>query len=740
MIIPEDRARAQELILARITNGERILPFDTIRLHKDGTPVAVSVSVSPVRDGEGRIIGASKTSQDITDRKRAQKRRDTQYEVTRILAKRQSLEDAAPSILGAVCRGLAWDVGQFWTADASGRMLRRVGQWRADEIEPGSSVLDAYTTYPLGVGLPGCVWEGGKPQWIWELEKLPADKFPRMYMARNEGLRAAFAFPITTSDKTTGVMEFFTREDRQPDPDLINAVTALGRQIGQSIDQSRTEQALAKSEARFRKLVEGSSDGIVVVVDGVIREASERFAEIFSMTVEEVIGRRAADFSSDDARGTADLRIDGDVEGTYEIAGKRKDGSKVLLEISARTHNFGGHRERVASARDVTEKRQLEIQLRQAQKMEAVGRLAGGIAHDFNNLLTVIITYVGLLLEGVGETDPRREDIDEIGKAAKAAADLTRQLLAFSRQQVLEPKVLVIEEIVASSQKLLTRLLGEDIQLVTTLAGGTTVKIDSGQLEQIIVNLAVNARDAMPTGGKITIETAVVDLSDAYAKTHWPAVPGRFAMLTVSDTGTGMDAETQSRIFEPFFTTKELGSGTGLGLATVYGIVKQSGGFIWVYSEPGDGATFKIYLPLVGDSPSKADRPALPEIPRGNETILLLEDSPEVRVAVRESLKRYGYNVMEAASGNVAIDIATKHGGPIDLLLTDVVMPEMSGRVAAEQLTGIRPDMKVLFMSGYTADAVVRHGVLSHGVAYLQKPFSPDALARRIREVLDIVD
>jgi CheY-like chemotaxis protein len=296
----------------------------------------------------------------------------------------------------------------------------------------------------------------------------------------------------------------------------------------------------------------------------------------------------------------------------------------------------------------------------------------------------------------------------------------------------------VIEEIVASSQKLLTRLLGEDVQLVTTLAGGTTVKIDPGQLEQIIMNLAVNARDAMPTGGKITIETAIVELTDAYAKAHWPAVPGRFAMLTVSDTGSGMDAETQSRIFEPFFTTKELGSGTGLGLATVYGIVKQSGGFIWVYSEPGDGATFKIYLPLVAESPSKEDRAALPQIPRGTETVLLLEDSPEVRVAVRESLKRYGYNVIEAASGHVAIDIATKHRGPIDLLLTDVVMPEMSGRAAAEKLATIRSEMKVLFMSGYTADAVVRHGVLSQGVAYLQKPFSPDALARRVREVLDI--
>ena len=337
----------------------------------------------------------------------------------------------------------------------------------------------------------------------------------------------------------------------------------------------------------------------------------------------------------------------------------------------------------------------------------------------------------------VGPTDPRRGDIGEIGKAADAAADLTRQLLTFNRQQVIEPRIVVIEEVVANSQKMLTRLLGEDIDLVTTLAGGSSVKIDPGQLEQIIVNLAVNARDAMPAGGKITIETEIVNLDDAYAKAHWPATPGRFAMLAVSDTGAGMDAETQARIFEPFFTAKEMGSGTGLGLATVYGIVKQSGGFIWVYSEPGQGATFKVYLPIVNEAPSEADRVAPSQIPRGTETILLLEDSPAVRASVRESLKRYGYTVLEAANENVAIDIATKHRGPIDLLLTDMVMPAMSGRLVAEQLTPLRPQIRVLYMSGYAADAVVRQGVLRHGVAYLQKPFSPDTLARSVRNVLD---
>jgi PAS domain S-box-containing protein len=390
-------------------------------------------------------------------------------------------------------------------------------------------------------------------------------------------------------------------------------------------------------------------------------------------------------------------------------------------------------------SRDVTQQRRLEEQFRQSQKMEAVGRLAGGVAHDFNNMLTVITSYSELLLSDMESTDPRREDLEEIRKAAAGAAGLTRQLLAFSRQQVLEPTVLDLNAIVSGAEKMLQRLIGEDVALVTVLAPDLgAVKADPGQLEQVIMNLAVNARDAMPEGGKITVETANVELDATYTAEHTPVSPGAYVLLSVSDTGVGMDEETKRRLFEPFFTTKEKGKGTGLGLATVYGIVKQSGGFIWVYSEVGHGTTFKIYLPRV-DEPADAAQQAtvLPESMRGTETVLLAEDAGPLRAVARQILKRHGYTVLEAPDGKSALDQATGHDGPIHLLIADVIMPEMSGRQLAERLKERRPELKVLFVSGYTDDAIIRHGTLEPGIAFLQKPLSPESLARKVRVILD---
>jgi len=388
---------------------------------------------------------------------------------------------------------------------------------------------------------------------------------------------------------------------------------------------------------------------------------------------------------------------------------------------------------------DISEHRQLEEQFRQAQKMEAVGQLAGGVAHDFNNLLTVINGYSEMMLGGLKPDDKEYKFAAEIKSAGERAAGLTRQLLAFSRQQVLAPQVLDLNTVIKGLHSMLCRLIGEDVELTTIPAKGLgQVQADPGQIEQILLNLAVNARDAMPGGGKLTIESANVDLDETYSREHANVKPGPHVMLAVSDTGAGMDAGTQKRIFEPFFTTKEKGKGTGLGLSTVYGIVKQSGGHIWVYSELGRGTTLKIYLPRL-DAPIEALTPAVDgkEKSRGAETVLLVEDDTSIRNLVSETMGSKGYQVLKAADGEVALKVAQEHPGVIHLLLTDLVMPGISGRVLAERMAALYPQMKVLFMSGYTDDAVVRTGGLGSEMAFLQKPFTPDGLARKVRQVLD---
>ena len=382
--------------------------------------------------------------------------------------------------------------------------------------------------------------------------------------------------------------------------------------------------------------------------------------------------------------------------------------------------------------------RKAEEQLRHAQKMEAVGRLAGSVAHDFNNQLSVILGYSISALEELKEQDPIREEISEIVRAGERASDLTRQLLAFSRQQVLTPRVLDLNYQVRDCEKLLRRLLGEDIELVVRCSRRLSkVRADPGQIEQVIMNLVLNARDAMPGGGKLTIETHDAMLEQSYVSEHFGAAAGPHVLLAVSDTGIGMDRETQARIFEPFFTTKELGKGTGLGLSTVFGIVKQSGGNVWVYSEPGGGTTFKVYLPLVTDADVQPNEIVATPVLHGTETILLVEDQDEVRRVAHRILVRFGYHVIEARNAGEALLTCEQYARKIHLLLSDVIMPLLGGRQLAERLLQVRPGLKVLFMSGYTESTIVHHGILDAGIEYVQKPLVPDTLGRRVREVLD---
>jgi len=414
-----------------------------------------------------------------------------------------------------------------------------------------------------------------------------------------------------------------------------------------------------------------------------------------------------------------------------------KNGRLIDIEMAVHEIAYGSQREQLAILLDISGRRDLEEQLRQAQKMEAVGLLAGGVAHDFNNLLTIINGYSQLLLNQLGPSDSNRSFVEQIMKAGERAAALTRQLLAFSRRQVLQPRVLDLNRLVTGLGVMLQRLIGEDIELHLELSQELgRVSADSSQVEQILMNLVVNSRDALPTGGAVTIETANVTLDSTYTGRHVSVKAGSYVMLAVSDNGSGMDAETQRHLFEPFFTTKSVGRGTGLGLSTVFGIVKQSGGSIAVYSEPGHGTSIKIYLPRIDQAVPLEAEGRQPEAWRGSETILVVEDDDMVRSLVRESLERQGYKVIDSAGSVEARRLAEKHRGPIHLLITDVVLPKVSGRELAEQMIRERPSIKVLYMSGYTDSAIVSSGILTKEVAFLQKPFTPTGLVDKVREVL----
>lgn len=589
------------------------------------------------------------------------------------------------------------------------------------------------------------------------------------------GIRSSLVVPLRVKSKIIGTWHIGSRQVGTYSPDDMELAQAMADQLARAIENARlyeraqheiaerqrAEKAMRESEERFRRVIASISDHIYMAIyEGDVTRNARPSQYYISPNVEALVGYTPERFQADwnfwrslihhDDLPLATVKLDQFPEGgntQIEYRLRRADGELIWVRDSRQlvieTADPGGAKRITVYGvvSDITERKHLEDQLYQAQKMEAIGRLAGGISHDFNNLLTVINGYSELILfRYIKDKGPLRQNVEQIKKAGDRAASLTRQLLAFSRKQVLQPEVLNLNSVVSNVDQMLRRLIGEDIELITALASELgQVKADPAQMDQVIMNLAVNARDAMPIGGKLTLETSNVTFDKQYTRQHVGVEPGDYVMLAISDTGHGMDAATKARIFEPFFTTKDKGRGTGLGLATVYGIINQSGGYIWVYSEPGHGTTFKIHLPRLKEALETADQDHVPAKARsGSETILLVEDEDLVRELAYEILVTEGYTVLEASHGAEALKISERYAHRIHLLLTDVVMPGgISGPELAERLAPLRRNMEVLYISGYTDNAIVQHSILTSTASFLEKPFTPSDLAHKVRDVLD---
>jgi PAS domain S-box-containing protein len=688
--------------------------------------------------------------------RRAIEKRQTEEALQRVAEQRQRLLQMAQSVISTLAldevirqtqqtlqQVLAYDFFGFYWLDEETKVLRPSLIVSPERFVGAESFREF--AIPSGQGLLGAVVDSGQEALINNAHLDPRSVYPPGVAPTCEHV---IILPIRTKTKTLGTLivgriteKPFTEEEFEL-AQLFNSYVSL------AVENARLFEQTTLSEKRYRTLFEESKDAIFIITpDGKIVDANPAAVELSSYSSrEELLHVDVTPFLYT-TLGTLDqveqtLLQQGFVK-DFEFVIRRRDGSKltVLGSVTAVRDENGELTAYQGIVRDITERKELEEQLYQSQKMEAIGRLAGGVAHDFNNLLTVIKGYAGLLLSlQPDESNQQSKDIEQIMQAAEQAATLTRQLLAFSRQQPLQPKIINLNQVMIYLEKMLRRLIGEDIDLTTILADDLgQVKADPGQIEQVIMNLVVNARDAMPQGGKLTVETANVELDENYTRHYVDVTPGAYVMLAVSDTGQGMNEETQSHIFEPFFTTKAAGQGTGLGLATVHGIVKQSNGHILVYSEPEQGTVFKIYLPQV-QNPLELAQPDLPLTAslEGKETILLVEDNEMVRQLVRQVLDKNGYRVLVAHNGETAIQVCKMDKTPIHLLVTDVIMPGgMNGYEVAKLLTSFYPAMKVLYMSGYADEAIVRHGILEEGTAFLQKPFTPKILAQKVREVLD---
>jgi len=658
------------------------------------------------------------------------------------------VEDAMQIALDQVAAHTGWPLGHIYLqAEDDSMESVPLDVWHAAEPERFAEFRKAAQSarLPAGKGLPGRVFGTGKAAWVRDVTA--ETDFPGADLLGKLGLKTAFAFPLLIGPGVVGVMEFFSPPAEEPGTRLSKIMHHLGAQLGRVIERQQAEDGLKRSEIYFRRLTESALDLITILSpDGVIRYESSSIEQVLGYKPSEYTGKNAFSFVHPE-----DLpRVS---QAFMEALGS--NGNTPLLSFRFR-HRDGTYRilegvgnnlladpvvaAIVFNSRDITERKRLEEQFLQAQKVQAIGQLAAGVAHDFNNILTAILGYSDMLLMMVKPGDPQQGHAAGIKQAAIRAAALTRQLLAFGRKQVLQPVVLDLNNSIAEMDKMLRRLLGADVSLVTLPCQNLgRVKADPGQVEQVILNLAVNARDAMPKGGKLTLQTYNVTLDEDYARQRPEVQAGDYVMLAVSDNGSGMTAEVKARLFEPFFTTKEVGKGTGLGLATCHGIVKQSGGHIAVYSELGQGTTFKVYLPRVQEQlTAVAETGQSGDLPRGIETILLVDDEPMVRELGASLLGKLGYTVLTANNGRQALNlIHADRTRQVHLLVTDVIMPEMGGRDLADFMRSVSPDTKVIFCSGYTEDVASLQGSTGTAVTFLPKPYALATLARKVRALLD---
>jgi len=734
LVVPADRMAESDWIQEAVSKGQKVT-LETTRRRKDGTLVDVSVSCAPVMVGE-KQVGICVLYRDIEEYKRAQKLSSALYRIAERTSSASHLQGFYASIHNIV--GELMNARNFYIAlyDPTTQLLSFPHFVDEQDSPPAPKRLGrGLTEYVLRTGesllATPEVFEELRAHG--EVELIGAPSLDWM------------GVPLRVGNQTFGVLvvQSYSEDIRFGERDK-EILTFVSQQLASAIDHKRHEEALRRSEARYRSLVQSAVYGIYrSSVDGRFLDVNPALISMLGYSsVEEVLKldpqREVFLEPGEHDRLMQEFQRTGSLD-SAEVRWRRKDGIAITVRLSGRAATAPDESDQALEviAEDITDRRALEEQFRQAQKMEAVGRLAGGVAHDFNNLLMVVSGYTEVLLEKFDQDDPLLPKVQAIQQAADRATTLTRQLLAFSRKQLLELKVVDVNSIVADMERLLRPLIGENIELTTKLASNVGhTRADAGQLEQVIMNLVVNAKDAMPGGGKILIQTSEADL-DVARREHSLIQPGSYILLSVADTGAGMDRETQSRIFEPFFTTKEKGKGTGLGLSTVYGIVKQSGGYIFADSEMGRGTVFRIYLPRAADPSEHAGTARHPQLPAGgSETVLLVEDEESVRELVRETLKSKGYNVMEACDGVEGLKVAEEYPNPIDILITDVVMPGMSGRELAQRVTAARPQIKVLYLSGYTEDAILHEGVFEPGTAFLQKPFTLHGLARKVREVL----